>query len=159
MISFLSLVIILFYSLLSTICHYHLFTVCHLPSHSYISRFTPLHSSLLSLTLTPATPDVRLKPLPSHNPPNINTKFPPPLFTLQPFFSHKIFLVREQVLYTVLKLQNLYGDDIMVSPRCLLLRLQLYPRWLHYLVYVNRIACSKQEGKHSSDMSMRLEKY
>lgn len=32
----------------------------------------------------------------------------------KPHFGHKVFLVREQILYTVLKLQNLYGDDIMV---------------------------------------------
>jgi hypothetical protein len=33
---------------------------------------------------------------------------------LSPFFNHKNFYVREQLMHTVLSLKDLYGDDIMV---------------------------------------------
>ena len=36
--------------------------------------------------------------------------------SLQPHFAHKSYHVRELALRTVLRLQELYGEDLMVMP-------------------------------------------
>ena len=41
---------------------------------------------------------------------------PPPFILSQPHFTHKSMYVRELILHTIMRLQEWYGDDLMVLP-------------------------------------------